>query len=379
MALELMQQLDSLLVKSKNALVILPHNPAADAIAAGSALYFFLASRGLTPTLAFVDDFNESARLNFLPRPEQIQDHLRGSQELVLLFNTQYNNILAARTERSEKEFRIYVTPEKGGIDPRDFSFMPSRFKYDLLIVLDSPDKESLGSLFEDSPDIFYEVPIVNIDRHAGNENFGQINWVNMTAVSTAEILAELMEKIGPQMIDERIANYLLAGIILATESFQKRTTTPKSLQLASRLMERGADQQLISRYLYKTQPLNLLKLWGRLMVRLNWEEDIKLVWSEVTAEDFVQSRASSTDLPFVLEKLADNYSAGKIFAAFYQDRPGMVHGILSAPQPELLQQLSASLGGRIQRNLLFLEIANDSVGAGIASVLQTVRQQVQQ
>ena len=51
-----------------------------------------------------------------------------------------------------------------------------------------------------------------------------------------SEIIAELLERTVPTFIAEPIAEALLAGIMSATESFQKKNTTPKSLKAAAEL-----------------------------------------------------------------------------------------------------------------------------------------------
>ena len=51
--------------------------------------------------------------------------------------------------------------------------------------------------IFDGNSGNFYEVPVVNIDHHAENDNFGQLNIVDITASATSEVLADLLQKIG--------------------------------------------------------------------------------------------------------------------------------------------------------------------------------------
>jgi phosphoesterase RecJ-like protein len=245
------------------------------------------------------------------------------------------------RTETAPDELRIFLTPENGAIDPRDFSFIPAKFKFDLVIVIGSPDKEHLGKVYEENPDIFYEIPIVNIDNHSDNELFGQVNLVDITASSSAELVAEILERGTLGELSPTVTESLLAGIVSATESFQKKNTTPKCLQIASRLMDRGADQQKIIRSLYKTQPLHLLKLWGRVMANVKWNEGLKLIWAQVSVEDLVQARASAFDLPSVLEKIRGNYSSGNYFLILYPESGTQVRGLIKAASSESLTLLA--------------------------------------
>jgi len=376
MALEPVQQLEEILKKSKNILILLPQSPSYDTVSAGWSFYFFLKKTGAEPTIAFSDPFKSKDRFNFLPRPKNISDTISGARDFIISFNTLRNKISNARVVEKKDELRIYITPEQGSIDPRDFSFIPAKFKFDLVIVIGSPDKESLGKIYEENPDIFYEVPVVNIDCRNSNDNFGQINIVDITASSTCEILAEIFERINPSLLDEDIANCLLTGIISATGSFQKKNTTPKALQLSARLMDKGGDQQRIIRHLYKTQPLHLLKLWGRIMSRVKWDENLKLVWSLVSLEDFVQSHSKPSDIPLVLEKIKDNYSSGKIFMVLFNETPDIVKGMLRLSEEKDLKKLAASLKleGEIKGNLYEFQIKNSDIIAAEKTVLEKIK-----
>jgi bifunctional oligoribonuclease and PAP phosphatase NrnA len=269
---------------------------------------------------------------------------------------------------------KIYITPEKGSIDPRDFSFIPAKSKYDAIIVLGSPDKETLGKVSEENPDIFYEVPVINIDHHPDNENFGQINMVQMTASSTAEVAFEIFEKLDATLVDENISNCLLAAIISGTESFQRKNTTPKCLQVAAKLMDNGAKQQEIIRWIYKTQPFNTLKLWGRIMARLNWEEKLKLAWSLVSVEDFVQSRSNPQDIPFILEKIKDNYSAGEIFMVLYNEKMDTVMGMIKCVNSEMTKKMAEILGGEIKQDITIFKFEGKNIVEVEKEVLEKLR-----
>ena len=288
MILDPSQQFKSVIDNAKNVLIFTPQNASGDALGAAWAVYFLLKKKNVEATVVLATDNPNLERFSFLEKPESIISSLAGARDFVLSFNTKNNKITNVKTERVEDELRIFITPEKGSIDPRDFSFIPAKFKYDLVIAVGAPDKESIGRIYEENPDIFYEVPVVNIDHHTENDQFGQINLVDIQASSTCEILAQVILRIEEKNLDQQIAECLLAGLIEETNSFQKRNTTPKALQVAAALMTKGAQQQKIIRFLYKTQPLHLLKLWGRVMARLQWEADLEIVWAPVYLEDFV-------------------------------------------------------------------------------------------
>jgi len=374
MSLDLSQQFESVLKNAKHALIFMAQDFSGDAIGSAWATYAFLRKNDIEATVVVPSDERYIERFSFLTKPDEIIDSLAGARDFVLAFNTKFNKITNVRTERVEDELRIFITPEKGSIDPRDFSFIPAKFKYDLVIVLGCPDKESLGKVYEENPDIFYEVPVVNIDHHTENDNFGQVNIVDITASSTSEIIAGLIQKINQKQLDECMAESLLTGIIDATNSFQKKNTTPKSLQIGAMLMTKGGDQQKIIRFLYKTQPLHLLKLWGRVMARLYWENEISLAWAPVFLDDFVQSRSEPGDVPFILDKIRENYSAGRIFMVLYNGAIGEVYMVIKCINNDQLKKVAEILGANIVGDTCILHEQSDDITESGKRVAEKIR-----
>lgn len=374
MSLTPQEQFKKFLENSKDILILIPENPSADAVGSAWALYFFLESKKLVPTIAFSN--NLSQKYSFLPKPEKILTEISGARDFVLSFDISRNRIMKLRSEEKDNKFIIYLTPEKGAIDPRDFSFILAKFKYDLIVVLDSPDLEKLGKIYTENTDLFFEVPVINIDRRSDNDNFGQINLVDVTASSCSEILAHALETVDSSLIDKTVATCLLSGIIGATDSFQKKNTTPKSFATAATLMDKGADQQEIVRWLYKTHPLHILKLWGRTMAKLNWDPETKLVWSEIALDDFIQSRSNPSDLVLILEKLQESYSEGKIFTVLHNDTPNSSIAYIKTADIEIAKKIYLALGGEIRRGILEIKFENGNlseVGKIMAEKIKTL------
>ncbi len=355
------EQFQKFITDAKNVLIFIPENPGFDAIGSAFALAFFLENKDILATIVSGKKLTEN-KFEFLPGPKNIVSEISGAREFVLSFDTSRNKIMGLRQETIGSAFNVYLTPEKGSIDPRDFSFILAKFKYDLIIVIDSPDLESLGQIYINNSDLFFEVPVIDIDHRGNNENFGQINLVDITASSCAEILKPALENIDVASFDKNIATCLLAGIISATGNFQKKNTTPKALSAAADLMDRGADQQGIIRWLYKTQPLSILKLLGRVMSKLNWEEKSKLVWAALNLEDFVQSRTTPESLPIILEKLQENYIDGQIFITLYNDTPNSTLAVLKTVNNELLQKFALLFGATINNDTLEIKISNSDL-----------------
>jgi len=350
MALSSTEQFFSSLEQSENPLIVLPEDPSGDVLSAGYALAQYFLDKEKEAVLVYTNFFSGVYDLSFLPQPKNIRHDLLGVRDFVLMFDTSRNPIENVRTERENNALHIYLTPKKGSIDPRDFSFVPAKMPYDCAFILGARDKESLGGLYEESADILFEIPLVNIDFRNNNERFAQTNIVEVTASGVSEVLTSMfMRNAEKESISSETAQCLLAGIIMGTDSFQSPLTTPKSFQLAAQLIDKGADQHEIIRHVYKTQPLHILKLLGRVLTKLQVEVSSGLVWTMIDLEDFVQSRAEVKDLMNVLEKVRSHYSSGNYFLFLYETKKGEFSGILRAKNESAYERLQKYIPGSLQ------------------------------
>lgn len=316
------KQFDKLVNNSAHILLLIPERPRHDLYCCAMAIAHHCAERSILTTIAFSDPYQETASLNFLPVPESctITHSISGSRDLVLSFKTEYNKILNVRTETTPESLNIYITPEKGMIDSRDFSFLPAKFPYDLIIAIGAVDKESMGRIYDEIPDIFYELPIINIDNKSSNERYGKINIVNAVASSVSEVVGDILQQTSLKKISKQAAQCLLTGIISETNSFQNHNTTPHALTFAGQLIDLGADQQTIIRHLYRNQTFALLQLWGRTMKNLTTAKcHPKIILSLVTRVDLEQTRAEKHHIHAIVEKMSQNYPTGKIFVLLYE------------------------------------------------------------
>ncbi len=307
-----------LIKKSKEILIISPEN-SIDVRVSSFALVYLLEK--INKNITLFSNKKDSDKIAFLPKPIKTISNLDGLRDFDLIFNTQKNKIIDIKTERKEKECIIHITPEKGAINPKDFSFIPAKFKFDLIIIIGTHSLEQLQSTYLENTDLFFEVPKINIDYNPKNENYGQVNLVEDTASSVGEILTDLILENYSELIDKKISQALLTGIISATESFQIPTTSPKVMGLSAQLMKYKADQPTIMRYLYRTKDLAFLKLWGRIMARLNWNKDRKIIWSLVSQEDFTQSSAEESYIKSVLEELQKSFPQNQTCLIIYGNK----------------------------------------------------------
>lgn len=317
MALNLNQQIFELIKKSNYTLVTFRKEPNGDAISSGLGLFLILQKLGKKVDVVS-DNFSIPKTFSFLPKIEQIQPSIVDLKKFVISFDLSQNKINGLSYEIRDNKLNIFITPEQA-LNKDQIKTGTSKFKYDLIFVIDTPDLESLGRVYFQNTDFFYHTPIINIDHNPANENFGQINLINLTASSVAEIIFQFLESLNIDILDENIATLLLTGIVSKTKSFKMPNITPYTLSVASRLIAFGAQREEIIKNLYQTKSFNTLKLWGRALVRLRSDASCNLVWTVLTAEDFISTGATPEELIDVVDELISNSRNADIIVLLYE------------------------------------------------------------
>ena len=305
------QQTIELIKQAQTILVTTHKNPDGDAIGSLLALGQSLSAIGKTVTMVCNGEI--SALFSFLPHLKDIKSTLDGGREFIITIDTTQSSEgelkLGYKHDKTAKKLSIVVTPSRGLLRKENVSFSSNLPHFDAVIALDVPDIERLGALYDDYTQIFFETPVINIDHHASNDHFGKINWVDLTATSTCEILVSLLESMSAsnnntKLLTDDVATYLLTGIITDTGSFQNASTTPKSFTVAAQLVGAGARQQEIIKRLCKTKPLTTLKLWGTVLSNITLEANPPCVWSAVSIEELDAVGATPAELTGVIDEL---------------------------------------------------------------------------
>jgi bifunctional oligoribonuclease and PAP phosphatase NrnA len=143
---------------------------------------------------------------------------------------------------------------------------------FDLVIALDCADAGRMGSIWAKLNDP--KPPLVNIDHHITNTQFGSINWIDPQATATSEIILTLIDQLKIQVTRE-IATCLLCGIVGDTLGFRTPHTTPRALEYSMRLMEAGAVLSEIMEQQFNRRPLALIRLWGKALNNLQIKDRI--------------------------------------------------------------------------------------------------------
>lgn len=312
------QQFFEQIKKANN--ILITYSKAGSCDSVGSALALFLFLKKLGKSVEIVAEKNEQIKsCSFLPSYGQIKNSLDNLRKFIISLDIRNTKVSQIKYKVEKDTLDFIVSPEDGFFTNDDISTKSSGFRFDLIIVLDTRDLESLGTIYDNDTEFFYDIPTINVDNHPSNEEFGQINLIELTAVSTSEILFNLLEAHSRDLIDEDIATCLLAGIISKTRSFKTANVTPTALTTVSQLISMGGRREEIVNHLYRSRGINVLKLWGVALARLKGKEEDKLIWTSLNKEDFEKTKTSANDLDEVVDELIVNIPQARVITIFYE------------------------------------------------------------
>jgi len=243
------QQTSEAIRQAETILVTTAQHPSVDQVAAVIGLTQILQKFGKKVTAVVSDS---------LPAAVQILDtslierQPAGQRDFVLKVDVSKAEVDKLRYEVQDDKLHIFITPFKGGFAPSDVTFDYGSFHYDLAIVLGVPTRARLDRIYEQNQQTFANIPVVNIDFHRSNENYGAVNLIEPNASSLCEMLVALSESLQGGLLDERMATTLLMGIVASTDRFTAAHTTSKSLTVAAQMMAAGARQQAVVKALYR-------------------------------------------------------------------------------------------------------------------------------
>ena len=183
---------------------------------------------------------------------------------------------------------------------------------YDLLVLVDCATTERVGAIKDRHPDLFASTPRVTIDHHVSNDAAGWADWIDPQAAATCEMVALLATRLGVPLStgDGAMASALMAGLVMDTATFAHPNTTPRTLAVAAALVEAGAPLSEISRRLYRTKPDSQLRLFGRVLDRLEGTPDGRVVWTSLLAGDHEATGSQPAHSEGIIDLLAQAEAA---------------------------------------------------------------------
>jgi phosphoesterase RecJ-like protein len=156
---------------------------------------------------------------------------------------------------------------------------------------------------------------LINIDHHPSSKPFAHVNWIDPSAVATAELVFRLAQAAQVKLTPE-IATCLYTALLTDTGSFCYAGTSACTFELAKYLVEHGADPGRIAQSVYFSSPTSKMRLLGAALSNL--QRDGAVTWMSVTRHEMESCGALDEDCEGLV-----NYAlgiAGVEVAVFFRE-----------------------------------------------------------
>lgn len=250
-------------------------------------------------------------------------------------------------------------------LDPNKRLTRPRRGKrFDCVIAVDCASLERLGDA---SMAWRPGSPLLNIDHHASNTQYGTLNWVSPQEPSAGELVVQLLRQ-ARWPITPAIADCLYTAISTDTGSFQFSTTLPSTLRTAARLLESGAHLARISEQVYHSFPLGRFRLLGELYRRTRLHHHNRIATFALRRSDLRRTGADTADTEGLIDHL--RCIAPVVVACLFEETsPGFTRVSLRSKDPAIdVNTIAAQFGGGGHRS---------AAGARLHSKLATAQRRV--
>jgi len=161
----------------------------------------------------------------------------------------------------------------------------------DLIIALDCGSKARLGM-----SDAFFDGPqLVNVDHHASNRLFGDINLVDARYCATGAMIFDLLIAMQAP-ISKQTATALYAAVLTDTASFRLSNATAGVYRMAAELIDAGAEPWPVSVNIYESRPLAALKMMTACLDTLEICDSGRSAWVHITHDMYKATGADVED-----------------------------------------------------------------------------------
>lgn len=239
---------------------------------------------------------------------------------------------------------------------PKPFVFLPGTSKikpdilfgdYEVIIIVDCGDLKRTG--FPDRLKKFARISknLINIDHHPKNDlwKIANLNLVDQNASSASEMVWEIFKKM-EIAIDKDIATALLMGIYTDTGGFKHSNTTPKTLEIASELLNFGAKLKLIRQNVTLNKSVAAMRLWGIALSRIHKNQEFQIVSSVINKKDLIECNATLADLAGVVN-LMNAIPDSNAAILFYETEDGLIRASLRTEKENVdVSKIAKLFGG---------------------------------
>ena len=228
-------------------------------------------------------------------------------------------------------------------------------FEPDMVFALDSPTTARTADLVLHGSG----VPVVNIDHHPTNEQYGDINVVDERASAAAILVYRFLAAVAPERITPEMADYLYLGVLMDTGGFRFRNTNAEALATAARFVELGARAHELAHDFIYVKKLGTLKLLARALDDLEVHGDGRIAAMQISRGMLAAAGAAMSDTEGFVDYAA-SIDDVELAALFREVGEGEIRVSLRSRNDFDIASLAEKFGGGGHRNAAGLTIHGD-------------------
>lgn len=279
------EQIFKLIEESNNILIITDQIFNIDSFSSALSLGLFLQKLDKNPVISFKNEIDE--KYKFLNGLELIKNKIELKNNLTIAISTKNTKAKELSYEPKDDKIEIYLTPEKNKFFTKeDVTITDNQTSFDLIISIGIDNIKNIGEFYDNNIEFFFNTTIINIDNNPENERFGQINFIEPKHKSLCELIFDITTIYRSEIIDDKIATNMLAGIIHKNKGFKIPDLSSNTMEAVSNLIEIGANREGIVNNLYKTKTINDLRIWAKILQNSKLANNNEIFFSVIEDEN---------------------------------------------------------------------------------------------
>jgi phosphoesterase RecJ-like protein len=255
---------------------------------------------------------------------------------------------------------------------PRNLNFLSKFDKittqipkyYDLAIYVDCADKYRVDI------DIDKDIKIINIDHHQSNTMFGDINIVDSSKGSTAEVLYDFFDT-NNLYISKEIATCLYTAIYDDNIAFTTPRTTYKTFEVINQLLKTGIKPHQIANNLLRRDTLAKYRILPKILDTLELSKQ-GIVATIYLKDDWLQETGASI---FECDEVVDmvlNIAIVEV-VAYFRIVDKNVRVSLRSKNDIDVSTIAKKFDGGGHKNAAGLTIKSDSIPFAKQQILESI------
>ena len=222
---------------------------------------------------------------------------------------------------------------------------LPKGFEHshDLVVALECPGLDRAGLAGLDL------LPILNIDHHLDNANYGEVNYIDEAAPAVGEMVLAMAESARVPVTPTMAAN-LYTALVTDTGDFRYSNASPRAFEAARRLVAAGANPAAIAEGLWEHNPARVVRLTATVLGTLEVLGDGRLavITCDRAMLEAAGARQEDTENLINIPRSIEGVRVAAFFKAF---RDGAVRVSLRSRADLDVQAVARAFGGGGHRN----------------------------